>query len=109
MSKTKKEVVIVNLINEPRLIMNLLAVGKEDNSGAFPNSQSSFVIRRLRTIESKKRNARWSELHEISIPRGCAQKVASGIEKMLQTTEVKTLDKSDKDIRAVAYGFGETT
>lgn len=106
--KAKKEVVIVNLINEPRLVMNLLAVGKEDG-GAFPNSQSNLVIRRLRTMESKKRNARWSELHEITIPRACVQKIASGIEKFLDTTEVKTLDKSDKDIRAVAYGFGETT
>lgn len=92
----KREIVLANLINEPRRIMNLLAVGREDDKGNFPNQETNFVLRKMDMMESRKNQWRGSRLHEITIPRSCAFTLTKTIDKELfagakQTTERTTV------------------
>jgi hypothetical protein len=76
----KREEVIANLLNYPRLKMDLLAAGREDDSGKFPNEETGFLIRKW----IMKQNHH-GELLEISIPRHCAAAMVTGIDRIIGT------------------------
>lgn len=74
----KREEVLVTLLNYARLKMDLLAVGREDAEGKFPNAETGFVLRKW--IMQKNHHG---QMLEIAIPRHCAMRLRNGLDSVV--------------------------
>lgn len=97
----KRELILGNLINEPRVTMNLLVVGREDKDGVFPNNESNFMLRKLTMVDSKHRGYRGSQLFEMTIPRACARNLQYQIARTINNPALKIQEHEFADAETV--------
>jgi hypothetical protein len=89
----RREEVLVSLQNYAKMKMDLVAVGRENENGSFPNPETKLVLRKWHMTRRHS-----AELLEISIPPACVREMGGAIDQFLKTA-VASLEK-DSALRA---------